>query len=130
MGHVRMVRVHARVQQQHCIAIRKEMSAEAVKAARLSGDACSVLIQRRRPGNMHFAHVNQEVLGSRAHFASCAPTQPVLAALRRHRLGTERKRCSFRRARDIARHIFGLEMADGVSAPHVLRRAIHRCCLA
>jgi hypothetical protein len=58
MGRVCVVRVHARVQQQDRIAIRKEVSAEAVKAARLSGDASPVLIQRRRPGNMHLANVN------------------------------------------------------------------------
>jgi hypothetical protein len=106
------------------------MSAESIKPARLSGDARAVLVQRRRPGDMHLANVNEEILGSRAHFASSAPTQPVLAAHCRHRLGAKRKSCSFRWARDVAGHIFGDEMTDCVAAPHVCRRAVCGCSLA
>jgi hypothetical protein len=44
MGSICMVRIHARIQQQNCVAIGQEMPAETIKAACLTGDARAVLI--------------------------------------------------------------------------------------
>jgi hypothetical protein len=73
---------------------------------------------------MNLADVDQEILCSRADFTGRTPAQPVLASHGRHWLGTERKSCSLRWARDVTRHIFSNEMADCVPSPRVRRRAI------
>jgi hypothetical protein len=48
------------------------------------------LNHRRRPDYCQPAYINSEVLAETTRIPSCTPTEPVLAARRRHRLGAKR----------------------------------------
>jgi hypothetical protein len=64
-------------------------ASDPVKAARLSGNACAVLVERRRTDKEKLAGVNVEMLRARAMEPSSAPTQPVESTFSRQPLSAE-----------------------------------------
>jgi hypothetical protein len=64
-------------------------ASDPVKAACLSGNACAVLVERRRTDEEKLAGVNVEVLRARAMEPSSAPTQPVESTFSRQPLSAE-----------------------------------------